>query len=61
MYSYLNSCLYVAGARSTNYQVQNEQYVSFEARLESFRHWPSQYTQTPLQLAEAGLYYMGTN
>lgn len=34
-------------------------YKSYEIRLSSFSGWPRSLHQTPVQLAEAGLYYTG--
>ncbi|XP_045195762.2 baculoviral IAP repeat-containing protein 2-like [Mercenaria mercenaria] len=43
----------------SNLQCRHPEYNSMQARLSSFAGWPGHIIQTPLQLAEAGLYYTG--
>lgn len=40
---------------------RHPQYASLAARLASFTHWPTDRTQTPQALAEAGFYYTGSD
>ncbi|XP_053396575.1 baculoviral IAP repeat-containing protein 8-like [Mercenaria mercenaria] len=43
----------------SNLQYRHPEYKTMQARLSSFAGWPGHMIQTPLQLAEAGLYYTG--
>lgn len=38
---------------------KRKEYLTYEVRLKSFKHWPEKVTQTPEELAEAGFYYCG--
>lgn len=40
---------------------RHPEYQTRESRIASFINWPSELTQTPEQLADAGLYYTGKN
>lgn len=43
------------------FEPKHSQYQSIEERIASYKNWPSNYTQTPQDLAKAGLYFTGDN
>jgi len=37
------------------------EYATYEARLQTYKEWPTDIKQTPEMLATAGFYYVGQN
>ncbi|XP_052238449.1 uncharacterized protein LOC127849738 [Dreissena polymorpha] len=49
------------GRNVIGYRARHESLRSLQARLDTFTNWPLHLTQRPYQLADAGLYYTGTD
>ncbi|XP_052222889.1 baculoviral IAP repeat-containing protein 2-like isoform X1 [Dreissena polymorpha] len=49
------------GREAANYRAKHEWFRTLQSRLDTYTHWPQHLSQSPEQLAEAGMFYTGVD